>query len=294
MRDVGSHPPLCHYLIPVCQPTAQAGSPTKAGLPAGGDDRRAVLQLWPATCCFHSFHPGRVCRPHVPGWLETGFFKPNVSTMVGNLYPEGSHLKIAPTTSSTWASMSGLSIPVIAEIAQQIWISSRVCGGRVRDGDLDRHFAIFQDAHRADRSTRLNPGSCCTGRSPSMGSGTAAHYALIAIYLIIIVFWMVFHQNRFHDNLLGQREHGWKVSGSFRTPPIQCGHSAYLSLVALWRWLDRRGREPSSPEDGVRHVLHRASFHFSSQRKSVKLASAVRTSTRTAFLNYGSWERSAC
>ena len=36
--------------------------------------------------------------------IGNGFFKPNVSAMVGNLYSEGSHLRIALTSSSTWAS----------------------------------------------------------------------------------------------------------------------------------------------------------------------------------------------
>ena len=31
--------------------------------------------------------------PRSPAGIGNGFFKPNVSTMVGNLYPEGSHLK---------------------------------------------------------------------------------------------------------------------------------------------------------------------------------------------------------
>ena len=39
--------------------------------------------------------------------IGNGFFKPNVSTMVGNLYPTAAASRIAPTTSSTWASTSG-------------------------------------------------------------------------------------------------------------------------------------------------------------------------------------------
>jgi len=38
--------------------------------------------------------------------IGNGFFKPNVSSMVGNLYREGSHLKDKAFSSSTWASTS--------------------------------------------------------------------------------------------------------------------------------------------------------------------------------------------
>ena len=38
--------------------------------------------------------------------VGNGFFKPNISAMVGNLYPAGSHLKDRPSTSSTWGSTS--------------------------------------------------------------------------------------------------------------------------------------------------------------------------------------------
>jgi POT family proton-dependent oligopeptide transporter len=38
--------------------------------------------------------------------IGNGFFKPNVSSLVGNLYREGSHLKDRAYRSSTWASTS--------------------------------------------------------------------------------------------------------------------------------------------------------------------------------------------
>src|SRR6476661_5177083 len=51
--------------------------------------------------------------------IGNGFFKPNVSTMVGNLYPEGSHLKDrAYNIFYMGINIGALAAPVVAEIVQ--------------------------------------------------------------------------------------------------------------------------------------------------------------------------------
>jgi POT family proton-dependent oligopeptide transporter len=73
-------------------------------------------------------------------------------------------------------------------------------------------------------------------------------FALIVIFAIVIVFWMVFHQNGStltywaNDNTL------WNVTGTISNAinPIWVVTLTF-PLVWFWRFLDQRGKEPSTP-----------------------------------------------
>ncbi|MGH7753957.1 MAG: hypothetical protein ACREN5_14200, partial [Gemmatimonadales bacterium] len=72
--------------------------------------------------------------------------------------------------------------------------------------------------------------------------------ALIVIFLIVIVFWMVFHQNSVTLTYWANDNTDWNVTGviSNAITPIWVLLLTF-PLVGLWSWLDRRGREPSTP-----------------------------------------------
>jgi POT family proton-dependent oligopeptide transporter len=72
--------------------------------------------------------------------------------------------------------------------------------------------------------------------------------ALIVIYLIVIVFWMVFHQNGSTLTYWANENTRWNVTGiiSNAINPMWVVLLTF-PLVAVWRALDRRGREPSTP-----------------------------------------------
>src|SRR5262249_52649291 len=71
---------------------------------------------------------------------------------------------------------------------------------------------------------------------------------LIVVFLIVIVFWMVFHQNSTTMTYWADENTAWQVSGI-----ISSAINAFwvivlaLPLAWFWRWLDRRGLEPSTP-----------------------------------------------
>jgi proton-dependent oligopeptide transporter, POT family len=71
--------------------------------------------------------------------------------------------------------------------------------------------------------------------------------ALIVIFLIVIVFWMVFHQNSISLTWWAE-DHSRSLPGilSFGINPL---FIIILStpLAAFWSWLDRRNLEPSTP-----------------------------------------------
>jgi len=182
--------------------------------------------------------------------IGNGFFKPNVSTMVGNLYPEGSHLKDrAYNIFYMGINVGAFLAPVIAEIVHNKFgfhpaFAVAAFGMAISVGILWRFKAHIEQADRPvptmAHAARPHPIAAVPVRR-RIG-------ALIAIYLIIIVFWMVFHQNGSTITYWANENTNWKVSGiiSNATNPMWVILLTF-PLVAFWRWLDRRGREPSTP-----------------------------------------------
>jgi POT family proton-dependent oligopeptide transporter len=72
--------------------------------------------------------------------------------------------------------------------------------------------------------------------------------ALLVIYAIVIVFWMVFHQNGSTMTYWADENTNWKVSGTISNA-INPFWIVVLSipLVKFWSWLNARGLEPSTP-----------------------------------------------
>jgi POT family proton-dependent oligopeptide transporter len=80
--------------------------------------------------------------------------------------------------------------------------------------------------------------------------------ALLVIYAIVIVFWMVFHQNGSTMTYWADENTNWKVSGSVSNA-INPFWIVVLSLplVRFWGWLNQRGLEPSTPTKMVFGML---------------------------------------
>src|SRR5262249_33985095 len=80
--------------------------------------------------------------------------------------------------------------------------------------------------------------------------------ALLVIYGIVIVFWMVFHQNGSTMTYWADENTNWKVSGSVSNA-INPFWIVVLSLplVKFWGWLNRKGLEPSTPTKMVIGML---------------------------------------
>jgi len=73
-------------------------------------------------------------------------------------------------------------------------------------------------------------------------------FALIVIFLIVIVFWMVFHQNGSTLTYWADDNTAWDVSGTIANAinPIWI-ITLTFPLVWFWKWMDQRGKEPSTP-----------------------------------------------
>ena len=72
--------------------------------------------------------------------------------------------------------------------------------------------------------------------------------ALVVVFLIVIVFWMVFHQNGSTLTYWADDNTAWNVSGTISNS-INAFWVLSLTFPLVWFWgfLDRRGKEPSTP-----------------------------------------------
>lgn len=200
--------------------------------------------------------------------IGNGFFKPNVSAMVGNLYKEGSHLKdraynifymginvgafLAPVVATfvqgRWGYHPAFAVAAFGMLISVIilWKAKKYVEGADRPGhqgasanNLANTAAVAVDAPPASVSHQ-NPIDAVPNWK-RVG-------ALIVIFLIVIVFWMVFHQNSTTITYWGNENTDWNISGIISNA-INPAWVIILTfpLVAFWNWLDKKGLEPSTP-----------------------------------------------
>ena len=216
--------------------------------------------------------------------IGNGFFKPNVSTMVGNLYPEGSSLKdraynifyfginvgafIAPIVMELVKSKFGFH-PAFAVAAFGMVISvgilwyfkDLVARGETK-GSLVVGDIVIEDlnAKIGDSDQAADIAATAVDAPPHYTSDQKASalmntisdgrriIALIVIFMIVIVFWMVFHQNGSTLTYWADDNTAWNVTGTISNS-INAFWVLSLTFPLVWFWgfLDRRGKEPSTP-----------------------------------------------
>jgi proton-dependent oligopeptide transporter, POT family len=212
--------------------------------------------------------------------IGNGFFKPNVSTMVGNLYREGSHLKDRAYNIFYMGINVGAALaPIVMEIVKAYWgfhaafavaafgmvisvfvlwywkehvLSADKNKNPLRDADQAADAsATATDAPPhgvSDQDTDNRTASQKASDLMNTVSEGKRIMALIVIFIIVIVFWMVFHQNGSTITYFADDNTEWNVSGVISNS-INAIWILILTfpLVAFWGFLDRRGKEPSTP-----------------------------------------------
>lgn len=198
--------------------------------------------------------------------IGNGFFKPNVSTMVGNLYSEGSHLKDRAYNIFYMGINVGAALaPIVMEIVRQYFgfhpAFAVAAFGMVISVGILWYFRSLVES--ADRKVELNADAAATATDAPphdvshqneaaklMNSvpDSKRIMALIVIFAIVIVFWMVFHQNGSTLTYFADDNTEWNVTGTLSNS-INAIWILILTfpLVAFWGFLDRRGMEPSTP-----------------------------------------------
>ncbi|HKO44292.1 MAG TPA: peptide MFS transporter [Pyrinomonadaceae bacterium] len=223
--------------------------------------------------------------------IGNGFFKPNVSTMVGNLYPEGSHLKDrAYNIFYMGINVGAFLAPIVMEVVRQKFgfhpaFAVAAFGMVISVGILwyFKNLVMAADRKRGERAAEsvaagdpqqaADTAATATDAPPhgisdqdegghAKGSGGDAGrsadmlavpnwkrvMALIVIFLIVIVFWMVFHQNGSTLTYFADDNTDWNVTGTISNS-INAMWVLILTFPLVWFWgfLDRRGKEPSTP-----------------------------------------------
>lgn len=188
--------------------------------------------------------------------IGNGFFKPNVSTMVGNLYPEGSKLKDrAYNIFYMGINVGAWSAPIVMEIVKSKYgfhpaFTVAAFGMVISVAILWKFKNIVEDPDGLKKRQAGKP-------VPSAGNSTNAVdsvpdwkriTALIVIFAIVIVFWMIFHQNGSTLTYWADDNTDWNVTGIISNS-INPGWIVALTfpLVWFWKWLDKKGLEPSTP-----------------------------------------------
>lgn len=200
--------------------------------------------------------------------IGNGFFKPNVSTMVGNLYPEGSHLKDRAYNIFYMGINVGAALaPIVMEIVKSyfgfhaafavaafgmvlsvavLWYFKE----HVKSADNKNAMVIGDNVIHAENAADT-PEELASKRASNLMNTVPESkriMALIVVFLIVIVFWMVFHQNGSTITYFADDNTDWNVSGTISNS-INAIWILILTfpLVAFWGFLDRRGMEPSTP-----------------------------------------------
>jgi POT family proton-dependent oligopeptide transporter len=192
--------------------------------------------------------------------IGNGFFKPNVSSMVGNLYQEGSHLKDKAYLIFYMGINIGAALaPIVANFIKPRWgFHPAFFMGAIGMLLSLIVFGLNQKwVRHADRRKNDEPAArAVTEDLPPINAQAAAMeavpewkriIALIVIFLIVIVFWMVFHQNSISLTW-------WAADHSRALPGILSNaiNPIFIILLSLplagfWTWLDKRNLEPSTP-----------------------------------------------
>ncbi|MFO0910036.1 MAG: peptide MFS transporter [Isosphaeraceae bacterium] len=216
-------------------------------------------------------------------FIGNGFFKPNISTMVGNFYASGSPLRdSAYNIFYMGINIGAFLAPITAEVLKQkIGFRAAFFSAAVGMAFGTLLFAFFHrylaQGERKTSQDTAQPVELAEDVMPAHEEKAAIDRvpegtritALFVIFAIVIVFWMVFHQNGSTMTYWANDNTDWKASnvtpiliniftlglidGSDVSGVISNAINPFwiivlsLPLVRFWRFLASKGLEPSTP-----------------------------------------------
>lgn len=185
--------------------------------------------------------------------IANGFFKPNVSAMVGHQYPEGSKLKDRAYN----IFYMGINIgALLAPINAEIWVNRIGFNNAFAIAGFGMIFSVailWSFRHLVEGAHKQLPAQDKDAPPAPQNPidqvpESRRIIALIVIFAIVIVFWMVFHQNGSTLTYWADDNTDWKVSGIIANAinPFWVVTLTF-PVVWMWGWLNQRGLEPSTP-----------------------------------------------
>ncbi len=208
--------------------------------------------------------------------IGNGFFKPNISTLVGNLYPPGSPLRdSAYNIFYMGINVGAFLAPLVAEVLRARYGFRAAFGASAVGMSLGLvFFLLFQRyivaADHARDEPEVDPLAPPRSKSAlDLVPNWKRVGALLVIFTIVIVFWMSFHQNGLTMVEWADKSTDWKssqvtsilikiftlglVDGSNVSGVISNAINPFwiivlsLPLVRFWGWMNSKGLEPSTP-----------------------------------------------
>jgi POT family proton-dependent oligopeptide transporter len=219
-----------------------------------------------------SFFAGLVCLV-----IGNGLFKPNISTLVGKLYPANDpRLDNAYTLFYMGINLGAFAAPLIAGFIRVRYGYHAAFASAGAGMGLSlliflpwQHYLVF---------TPNDPKQAVPDPYVPPAVQTERHIALVVIFVLVAVFWMAFKQNANTFPL-------WAKESTDRTPPDWLSGATWLLdkgqfapeyfssinplfvilfspvLVSVWAFLRVRGWEPSTPAKvGLGMVLAAGAF----------------------------------
>ncbi len=183
--------------------------------------------------------------------IGNGLFKPNVSTMVGNLYPERSPLKDQAFIIFYFGiNVGAFAAGLVMELLRQ-WMGFHVAFAAAGVGMVISLVTLYTFREHI----KITDFQHSKGEQSNNGSNNLADIpewrrvmALTVVFLLVIVFWMAFHQNGSTLTFWADDNTDSQFSGTIFNS-INPFWILVLSfpLVKLWGWLGKRKMEPSTP-----------------------------------------------
>ncbi len=178
----------------------------------------------------------------------SGLLKPNVSTIVGNLYRDRPQLRDAGYN----LFYMGINLGALIAPIAVAWFRARF-GWSVAfasaAGAMLLSLAVFVSGRRyiAAAATMVPPGAQ-ESAAVTPEDARSRVLTLLAIFLVSAIFWFAFYQNGFTLTLWARDNTATSIAPETFQSVEPLGVILFsAALVALWGWLGRRGAEPSTP-----------------------------------------------
>ena len=188
--------------------------------------------------------------------IGNGLFKPNISTMVGNLYRDNPELK----DSGFNIFYMGINIGAFISPLIATWMKNsygwHFAFGAAGIGMLISLIVFLGTRRFTSAGERAPETAVKVQTSPAERKSEGLRVqALFILYAVVILFWMAFHQN-------GSTLNFWARDNTLPLFGIDFEKRAEITqainpffvvvftlflVVPFWRWLRKRGKEPSTP-----------------------------------------------
>jgi len=178
----------------------------------------------------------------------TGLLKPNVSTIVGNLYRDRPALRDAGFN----LFYMGINIGGLISPLGVAWFRAHfgwsVAFGSAAGAMLLSLICFVAGRRFIGQAADLVPVEATNASPAPSGDARSRVLVLLLMFAIVVVFWLAFYQNGFTLTFWARDNTATAVAPETFQSVEPLGVIAFsFALVFAWTWMGRRGIEPSTP-----------------------------------------------